>query len=231
VQDLIRQCLDELQAGPILRAAIERLAGNDEMISFWNTFPPQWRGREGEIICQVVGALYEAMSLLPPLKQHQRERAEFLRRHAPINDPAILAEYRERFVGSTSAAMIAAQARMLSENLGEISSSSIGRQRWDEAWRGDPDVTLDRLISAVEAAAICCDQLDKENREASEARGPRKRPRKAGGKAARQVHFTRIMKDFFRREFGRPHNQIIGTLEQVAFDLSDGVDLSTIQKR
>jgi hypothetical protein len=39
------------------------------------------------------------------------------------------------------------------------------------------------------------------------------------------------MKSFFRRGCGRPHAGIVATLEQVVFDLLDGVDESTVLKR
>src|SRR5260221_6947627 len=98
VRCLVRDFLaDFAETGPSVSAAMERLAGSEGMISFWNTLPEPWRGREAVIIGQAIVAYSDAISLRPPLKQHERERRAFLVRHSPITDPAIRVEYRERF--------------------------------------------------------------------------------------------------------------------------------------
>jgi hypothetical protein len=231
VRRLIEEYLAVPQLNPRLRAAIERLAGNEEMEDLWNTqVPPQLCGRETEIITQAIDAFRESISLRPPIKNWMRDYVEFRRANPdPITDPVDLAAYKERFVTPLDCAMLAGRARFLLEGMNEIPSPI--RAVWSEIRPADPAMTFDRVISTIEAIAVCCDHLH-------EAAGARRAalqlpdpPRKRGAKTAPQVYFDRIMKRYFRNECGKPIVEIVAILDQVLFDLPDSVDESTVRKR
>jgi hypothetical protein len=214
-----------------LRAAIERLAGNESMEPFWRQLPRQLHGNAEDIIAWVISAYIEATSLQPPLKVYQKERDDLLKAHAPITDPTLLKEFkaivRKRYPLTYS--MLAEQARMLSESLDEV--PSMGRQHWAESWPGDQEMTFDKLRSIVEDIATCCDRLDADARQMRAIQNLPKAPRKRGGHTAQNVYFCRILKQRFRTEFGKVYPGIVATLEQVAFDLPEAVDESTVLKR
>jgi hypothetical protein len=211
-----------------LRAAIERLAGNESMEPFWKQLPTRLQGRAKDIIAWAVEAYIEAIFLRPPLKVLQKERDDFLRAHSsPITDPTLLAKYntivRKRF--PLTYGMLTEQARMLSDSLNEI--SSVGRRHWAEAWPGNPELTFEKLRSIVDEIAACCDRLDTDARRFRSTEPPRKR----GGHTVRHVHFSRVLKARFRAEFRQPYAAVVASLVQVAFDLPEAVDESTVLKR
>jgi hypothetical protein len=231
VRRLIEEHLAIPQLAPRLRAAIERLAGNEEMENLWNTqVPPQLCGREPAIIEWAIGAYRLATSVRPPIKNWLRDYAEFRRSHPdPITNPVDLAAYKERFVTPPDYAMLAGRARFLLEGMNEIPSRT--RAVWGEIWPGDPAMTFDGVTSTIEAIAVCCDHLGEvaaDMRAALQLPDP---PRKRGARTAPRVFFDRIMKQFFRSECGRPNVELVAILEQVLFDLPGSVDESTVRKR
>jgi hypothetical protein len=215
-----------------LRAAVERLACNESMEPFWTQLPTRLQDRAEDIIVWAVSAYIEATSLQPPAEVYQKERDDFLKAHAltPITDPTLLAKYeaivRKRY--PLTYGMLAEQARMLSGSLDEI--SSMGRHRV-EAWRGDPALTFDKLRSITEDIAACCDRLDADARQLRATQDLPQPPRKRGSHSGQHVYFSRILKARFRGEFGQLYPGVVATLEQVAFDLPEAVDESTVLKR
>jgi hypothetical protein len=214
-----------------LRAAIERLAGNETMEPFWKQLPAPLHARAADIIYWAVSAYAEATSLSPPRAVLQKEIDAFLQVHAPITDPEIMAEYKAIIRKSypLTYAMLAEQARMLVESFDEISSA--GRQHWAEAWPGDPALTLDKLRSIVDDIADCCDRLDANARQFRATQDLPAAPRKRGAHTAQHVYFSRILKARFRKEFRRPYAAVVASLVQVGFDLPDAVEESTVLKR
>jgi hypothetical protein len=214
------------------RAVIERLAGNESMETFWRDLPARIQGREQDVIAWAAEAYTEATSLQPPPKVQQKKINEFLQVHAPITDPALLAEYKDlvnKAWPPLTYGMIAYQARWLGESLDEI--RSVGRQQWAAAWPGDPKLSFDRLRSILDAIAACCDCLDADAQEIRTTKNLPEPPRKRGGHTAQQVYFDIILKARFRTEFRQPYAAVVATLEQVAFDLPEAVDESTVLKR
>jgi hypothetical protein len=214
-----------------LRVAIERLAGNESMEPFWRQLPTRLRDRSEDIIAWTISAYIEAISLQPPLKVLQKERDDFLEANSPITDPTVLAKYktivRKRI--PLTYGMLTEQARMLSDSLNEI--SSVGRQHWAEAWPGNPELTFEKLRSIVDEIAACCDRLDTDARQFRATQRLPEPPRKRGGHTAQHVHFSRILKARFRAEFRQPYAAVVASLLQVAFDLPEAVDESTVLKR
>jgi hypothetical protein len=215
-----------------LRAAIERLAGNESMEPFWRQLPERLQGRAEDIIAWAISAYIEATALQPPLKVHQKERDDFLRAHAPIADPALLVEYKAiiRKAYPLTYDRIAEQARFLRESLDEISNMAC-QHYWAEAWAGDRELTFDKLRSIVEDIAACCDRLNAAARQYRATQNLSEPPRKRGGHTAQHVYFDRILKARFRAEFGQLYPGVVATLEQIAFDLPEAVDESTVLKR
>jgi hypothetical protein len=214
-----------------LRRAVARLAGNEEMESFWRTIPPQLRGHETEIIAEALIAYDRAIRLRPPVRQHCEELKKFVRKHQPISDPEIQAEYRERFVSPPTYAGMAVMASELLDDLREI--PKYARTNLPELWACDPGITFNGLLGIVEAIAAWGWRLHNEA-EARQAEAPTQLPKlplKRGSLTAQQVYFSRLMQDYFRREFSRPMAGTIAILAQVMFDLPDAVDESTILKR
>jgi hypothetical protein len=198
---------------------------------FWKQLPERLQSKAADIIFWAIEAYVEATALQPPRAVQLQERDEFLRAHAPITDPKLLTEYKTLVAKSypLTYAMIAELARMLVECLDEISTT--GRQHWAEAWAGDPGLGFDMVRSVVEHIAACCNHLDADVCQFQAARAFPPPPRKRGGQSARRVYFDRILKTRFRSHFGQLFPAIIATLEQVAFDLPDAVDESTVLKR
>jgi hypothetical protein len=233
VRELIDQYLAVPELPADLRAGIRRLAGNESMEPLWTQLHRGLQGKEADIILFAIEAYYEALSLQPPRKVQQKKIDDFLRaHHSPITDPALRAEY-DAMVRKASHpltyGMIAFIARWLGETLDEIWGS--GRQRWAEVWPGDPALSFDKIRSIVEGIAACCDRLDLEAQEMAATKHLPNPPRKKGGHSAQRVHFDRILKDRFQENFGRRYPGIVATLEQVAFDLPEAVDESTVLKR
>jgi hypothetical protein len=176
--------------------------------------------------------------LPPPLKVRRKAINEFLYAHAPITDPALLAEYNSLLDKAypISYGEVAAQARWMRESLDKI--SRFVRSDWTKAWRGDPNLTLDKLLLIIDDIAACFDLLEEQAqhiqaderqfRASLDLPAP---PRKRGGRTAQRVYFSRILKARFRREFGLLYPGVLATLEQVAFDLPEAVDESTVLKR
>jgi hypothetical protein len=230
----VRDLIETMLATPAdlssrLRAAIERLAANEEMESLWKQLPTKLRGKEFDLILQAILAYDRAAGLRPPHEQQMTLMKGFLQEHAPITDPARMAEYNERFVSPLTYGSIAITARLLLGDLKRISSRA--RVSWQEAWPGDAELTFDKLLSVVEATVTCCEKLDDEARQIEAAMNFPKPPPKRGGRTAAQVYFADIMQDYFRREFDRPMTPTVAVLSQVMFDLPEGVDESTIRKR
>jgi hypothetical protein len=211
------------------RAAILRLAASEEMESFWKELPAKLRGRETELITWAIMAHGRAMDLRPPHAQQMKLLKGFLQKHLRMDDPVLQTEYNERFVSPLTYGSIAITADSLLDELRQIPSWT--RARWQEVWRGDPEITFDKLISIVEVTADCFERLDDEARQIDAQMKWPNPPRKRGGRTVAQVHFAEIMQDYFRREFSQPMTPTVAVLSQVMFDLPDGVDESTIRKR
>lgn len=214
------------------RAVIERLADNESMEIFWRDLPAQLQGREQDIIAWAIEAHTEATSLQPPPKVQQQKINEFLKVHAPITDATLLAEYKDLVKKAwppLTYGMVAYQARWLGESLDKL--ASVGRQQWAEAWRGDTELSFDRLRSILDAIATCCDRLDADAQEIWASKNLPEPPRKRGGRTAPQVYFDRILKARFRAGLGHVYPGVVATLDQVAFDLPEAVDESTVLKR
>jgi hypothetical protein len=79
--------------------------------------------------------------------------------------------------------------------------------------------------------AACCDRLDADARQIRATQNLPEPPRKRGGRTAQHVYFSRILKARFRSEFGKPYAAVVASLVQVAFDLPEAVDESTVLKR
>jgi hypothetical protein len=203
------------------------------MEPFWTQLPPALQGKETDIILFAIEAYFEALSLQPPREIQQKKINEFLQAHRPpITDPALLAEYKAmvREAGPPlTYGMIAYKARWLGESLKEI--WSIGRQQWAKAWPGDRELSFDKIRSIVEDIAVCCDRLDTAAQELHATKQLPKPPRKLGAHSAQQVYFDRILKERFRVSFRHKYPGIVATLDQVAFDLQEIVDESTVLKR
>jgi hypothetical protein len=215
-----------------LRAGIERLGGNEAMEPFWRQLPKRLQRRETDIILWAIEAYYEAISLSPPREYLQKEIDEFSQSHASTSDPALLAQYQslvDRASPPLTYSGIAYIARWRHESLGEI--WSIGRQQWAEAWPGHPELSFDKLRSIVEDIAVCCDRLDADAQALYATKHLPEPPRKLGGRSVQRVYFDRILKERFRANFGYLYPSIVATLEQVAFDLPEAVDESTVLKR
>ena len=129
------------------------------MEPFWKELPARLQGRAR---CHRGGAeaYTEATSLQPPPKVQQKKISEFLQVHAPITDPALLAEY-ERLVDRAwpplTYGTIAYQACWLGESLDEI--GRIGRQQWAEAWPGDTELSTrsrsTKMRACPMASGVC----------------------------------------------------------------------------
>src|SRR5262249_24273914 len=142
-----------------VRAAVERLAGNETMEPFWKQLPAQLEGRAGEIISWTTHAYIEAISLLPPRVAQRQLIDKFLTDHGPTTDPILSRKFGcllEKFYPTTYG-MIAEYARLLEQGLNII--PSVGYEHWAEAWPGNPELTLDQLCSLVASIAACCDRL------------------------------------------------------------------------
>jgi len=230
-RSLMMGCLATPDLPAELRAAIERLAGNETMQPFWKQLPASLHTRAADIIYWAVSAYIEATSLEPPRAVIQKEIDAFLRIHAPISDPEITAQYKMkvRRLYPLTYDMLAEQARILSEMLDEIPSAR--RRYWAKAWPGDPEYGFDKLRLIVGDIAACCDRLDADARQIRLNQHLPDPPRKRGAHTAQHVYFDRILKTRFREEFGQLYPGVVATLEQVAFDLPDAVDESTVLKR
>jgi len=230
VRDVIENFLANLiDPSSRLHIAVGRLAANEEMESLWRKLPRNLSGREAEIIMQTIIAYERAASLRPPHEKQMKLMIEFLEKHAPITDPVIMAEYKQRFVTPLTYSSIAVTARLLLDDLAQL--SNYARANWRDVWPGDPDIAFDNLLGIVDAIAVCCDRLNSEARLIEAAMKFPEPPRKRGSATAQRVYFTQIMDDYFRREFDQPMTEILAVLEQMMFDLPDAVGESTVRKR
>ena len=173
----------------------------------------------------------EAGLLPPPRDTVQKQIDEFLQANAPITDPALLAKYQAmiRKINPTTYGMVAGQARMLRQSLDEF--PSLARQHWAEAWQGDKELSFEKVCSILDDVIACFDRLDAEALETFRIQAFPEPPRKRGARTAQRVYFDRILKKRFKTEFGHLFPRVIGTLEQVMYDLPDAVDESTVLKR
>jgi hypothetical protein len=214
-----------------LRKAVARLAGDEAMASLWRKLPARLRGHEVEMIEQALSAYERAIRLRPPIDQHYRELEEFLRKHQPAMDPETRAEYLERFVDPPTYSGIWVAASSLLDQLKEVLPYE--QAPLAEVLACDPSITVDKLLSIVEAVSAWGWRLSNEA-EARRAEAPANLPKprgRPGGATAKQVWFDRLLQDYFRREFGQPMTRIIADLEEVLFELPNAVSEDTVRKR
>jgi hypothetical protein len=203
VRELIRELLDLPSVDPRVRAAIERLAGDDSMIGFWQKVPA---GNE-VAIAQAAALSFERAIRLPKTRAHAR-----------------FAE----FVPHPSFAGIPIHARALREAL--TNEARLIRASWN-SWPGNQEITFEQLLAVVGDVALFAERLEIEARDIDKILDLPKPQRKLGSTTAARVYFARAMKHLLRQVCGQPQIEIVATLEQVMFDLPNAVDESTVRKR
>jgi len=92
-------------------------------------------------------------------------------------------------------------------------------------------LTLEELLLALAELAGLSDHLAAQTAAINGLVALPEPPRKLRSATAPNVYFSQAMKRFFERNFAQPHAKIVATLEQVAFDLPEAVDESTVLKR
>jgi len=190
-----------------LHDGVMRLATDGRMSIFWREKIPAEPAILAASIAQFAVIAYERAIKLPRTKAR--------------------AHVRELFADQTLAGL-SVSARWFHDDLEH--SAELLRARWSD-WRGDPEITFDKLLSAVKSLKALCDDLYSEAEEIH-ALFP-KLPRKLRGATAPRVYFSKSMKAYMKRLciVGTLQIEIAGTLEEVMFDLPDVVDESTVRKR
>src|SRR5262249_55237923 len=120
------------------------------------------------------------------------------------------------------------EARLLRENL--MKKSDLMVSGW-HLWPGNPEMTFEYLLSVIEDIAVFAERMEIGAREFHRKLDLPKPPRKLQSATTSRVYFDRAMKRFFLQISGQPHVEIVAALEQVMFDLPNGVDESTVRKR
>jgi hypothetical protein len=198
---------------PKMRHVLWRLAGRNEMRTLvWAKLPPE-PIEPSDIIWLTLLAFERAIALEPPRPRRGQQLVEHIRKH-----------WKADYLG------IAVLARHLHRQLDE-GTPVIARQKWRE----HSGEEFERTMAMVEELASFFDRLDSELREFEAALGFPKPPRKLRGESAEtasQRWFSSILSNCFGRIYGRPLDEIVATLETVAFKLPPGeVTAETIHGR
>jgi len=99
---------------------------------------------------------------------------------------------------------------------------------WQRFWEGDKNLTLDQVIAIMDQVSSFCLKVDVEYQAFFRSLPEVKRW--SGSKPARKF-FTDYMSKLMREAYGKPLDPIVATLEEVAFDLAEGVSTETIRGR
>lgn len=183
-------------------ALLERLATADVMRTNW---PKLAAVDGGEIVTAILVAETEARDLRPASPQTTKDRAVSRRQTRPVP---------HSFLG------VALFLEAAMHDMRELELHA--RAGWPHWWRGDPDMSFDRLLGQLNAAWEFYLRLHAENKRVAAEADLLPPPRKRGSKNARQIHFGRMLSDHFRRVGGAPLDEVVGAITGVVFDDASG---------
>lgn len=194
-------------------ALLERLATADAMRDVW---PKLAAVDTDKIVSLILRAEEEASSTSPPFPKRTKDLAVYLQKTRLI-PPS--------FVGV---------AVLVEKAVQDMRELEVSARAWlPYLWPGEPDMTFDRLLLQLNAAAEFCRRLDAENKIAAAEADPLPAPpRKRGSRSAKQTYFGLILSDYFKRIGGSPLDDVVGAITGVVFDdASGGPDAETVRGR
>jgi hypothetical protein len=194
-------------------ALLERLATADAMRTVW---PKLAAVDAGKVVDVILRAAAEAHELRPPLPKRMK---------------AWIANAPKTRLFPPSPVGVAVLVEQVVRYMRELEVNARGW--WPYLWRGEPDMTFDRLLSQLNAAGEFYRRLDAEGRIAEAEADPLPPPsRKRKTKTAKQTYFTVILSDHFQRVGGSPMDDAVADITSVVFDDgSGGPDAVTVRGR
>jgi hypothetical protein len=210
----------ELRTRPWLddaeRELLDRLATYDAMkTGVWEKLPSEPKDFQGKIIHNAWVAF-----------------VTFRRRPRPFpktKSKAKLHEWAEHLARQTLFPNFGHTGNLLRMVLDQINGHYGDAQAyWQRFWEGDKNLTLDQVIAIMGQVGLFCLKVDAEYQVFFRSLPEVKHW--GGNKPARKF-FTDYMSKLMIETYGKPLDLIVATLEEVAFDVAEGVSTETIRGR
>ena len=210
---------DSSSPGP-WRALIERLAADPRMHTAWSKLPPNHKDPTGKFVWwgEFIwwAVFYASDEVLNALLEPDRIRTPEDAAYRGTKTPTLLA-----------LRLAADSAKTLRDNAREIHHRAASS--WAEGWKGNPDVTPDKLLKILDDTAAfykwLCEPL-----EAVMRATPQIKKRRA--KNARQLAYALAISSMVQSYFGRPCDEAVAALVEVVFDLPEAatVDVRNLRR-
>jgi hypothetical protein len=219
VPDAARRKMAELWALPWLddaeRELLDRLATHDAMkTGVWEKLPSEPKDFEGNVIhCSWAAFVCFRRRPRPFPKTKSKAKLEDWARHLP-RDPLPDFEHTGNLLRIVLDQMI--------RHYGDAQAY------WQRFWEGDKNLTLDQVIAIMNQVSSFYLKVDAEYQVFFRSLPEVKRW--SGSKPARKF-FTDFVSKLMIEAYGKPLDPIVATLEEVAFDLAEGVSTETIRGR
>ena len=196
------------------QALVYRLTYDERMKSdVWAKLPDQLREQAGTIIEFALFAVTGFSMLMPrpgakAKKDAWNRWARILCEHPPATSPY----------------SAAAHAVQLFMSMRELQSHTA--EFWPQFWSGNKSLTPEMVADVIENVALFYARLEEERQRRIETLPDIKRPYSEN---APRNHFSRLMSYYFMMHGGRPLDEVVTALTEVAFNVGDGLEKENIR--